>query len=120
MTKKDALNVLKTGKAIVRTKLAEGSYFGVKTNDNYTILRKVGESWSQIKESDKIPENEPVIVLTDVQDAKAKVDRTIAVNSEYVNWSIKTAFAFDVDGKGRTSLKLKTFSERELNDLLKG
>ena len=120
MNKKDALQILETAKPIVRTKLAAGSYFGVKVSDDYTILRKSGESWKQVAETEKLPKNEPVVVLTDVVDAKAKVNRTIAVNSEFIQWSLKTAFAFDVDANGRTVLKLKTFTEKELNEMLKG
>jgi hypothetical protein len=118
MKKNEVLQIIANGsKPIVRTKLADGRYFGTKDNDDYTVLQKSGDSWAPINAVKDASKNEPILILNDCKDAKVGSKRTIAVNDEYMTWALGTGFSFEVV-KNRTQLSLKTFDAKELKKLI--
>ena len=118
MNKTEVNAIIANGsKPLVRTKLADGRYFGTKENDDYTVLQKSGDSWAPINAIKDAVKSEPIIVLNDCKDAKTGSKRTIAVNDEYLVWSLGTGFSFEVT-KGRTQLNLKTFDKSEMKKLV--
>jgi hypothetical protein len=118
MKKVEVNQIIANGsKPLVRTKLADGRYFGTKDNDDYTVLQKAGDSWAPVNAVKDASKNEPVIILNDCKDAKTGSKRTIAVNDEYLAWALGTGFSFEV-AKGRTQLNLKTFDAKEMKKLI--
>ena len=113
--KAKVIEVLKTSKPIVRTIMKDGQYKAQKVNDEYTILHETPAGWRQLSDGGKA---DSVIVLTDVQDRKDGMTRTIAVNGDFVNWPIKTNFVFRVES-GKTKLILTPIPEKEMKELLK-
>lgn len=118
MNKNEVVTIIANGsKPLVRTKLADGRYFGNKDNDNYTVLQKTGDAWAPVNSVKDASKTEPCIILNDCKDAKTGSKRTIAVNDEYLAWALGTGFSFEVV-KGRTNLNLKTFSAKELKTMI--
>jgi hypothetical protein len=118
MNKLEVNQIIANGsKPLVRTKLADGRYFGNKDNDDYTVLQKIGDSWAPVNAVKDASKQEPIIVLNDCKDAKSGSKRTIAVNDEYLGWALGTGFSFEV-AKGRTQLNLKTFDKAEMKKLI--
>ena len=117
MTKKEILQIIANGsKPMVRTHLADGRYYASKTNDNYVCLQKTGTNYAPVEMSEAI-KGQPIIVLTDVQDAKNGANRTIAVNDEFINWSLGTGFSF-IAKNGRTELNLEVLDKNKIKKLL--
>jgi hypothetical protein len=118
MKKVEVNQIIANGsKPLVRTKLADGRYFGTKENDDYTVLQKSGDSWAPVETVADADKAEPIIILSDCKDAKTGSKRTIAVNDEYLAWALGTGFSFEVK-KGRTELNLKTFKAEEMKQLI--
>ena len=118
MKKADVVSIIANGsKPLVRTKLADGRYFGNKENDDYTVLQKTGDAWAPVNSVKDASKTEPVIILNDCKDEKTGSKRTIAVNDEYLGWALGTGFSFEVV-KGRTQLNLKTFNKAEMKKLI--
>lgn len=118
MKKADVNTIIANGsKPLVRTKLADGRYFGNKENDDYTVLQKTGDAWAPLNNVKDAVKSEPVIILNDCKDAKTGSKRTIAVNDEYLAWALGTGFSFEV-AKGRTNLNLATFDKAQMKKLI--
>lgn len=110
--KKKVLSILQSAKALVRVLLHDGLYYAQKSNEDYVVLHETADGWRQLPD-DEEPNNKQVIVLTDVLDLTTKTSRTIAVNSDFVNWPVKTNFVFRVTS-GRTQLVLNTFTDTQM------
>lgn len=118
MKKAEVQTIIANGsKPLVRTKLADGRYFGTKENDDYTVLQKSGDSWAPLESVKDASKSEPIIVLSDCKDAKTGSKRTIAVNEDYMVWALGTGFSFEVV-KGRTNLNLSTFDKSQMKKLI--
>jgi len=118
MKKDEVLKIVANGsKPIVRNKIADGRYFANKSNDDYVVLQKRGESWAPINSVSDAVKNEPVIILNDCKDAKIGINRTIAVNDDYMSWAIGTGFSFTAKN-GRTQLSLEKFNAEQLKELV--
>lgn len=118
MNKTEVNQIIANGsKPLARVKMADGRYFGTKENDDYTVLQESGDSWAPLSSPKDATKGKNIIVLNDCKDAKTGTKRTIAVNDEFIGWSLGTGFSFEVK-KGRTSLDLKQFTAKEMKQLV--
>jgi hypothetical protein len=118
MKKAEVITIIANGsKPLVRTKLADGRYFGTKENDDYVVLQKSGDSWAPLESVKDASKAEPIIILSDCKDAKTGAKRTIAVNEDYMAWPLGSGFSFEVV-KGRTNLNLATFDKAQMKKLI--
>ena len=104
-------------KTIGKVVLKDGLYYAQKVSKDYVVLHETSEGWRALGEDQK-PNKKTVIILAEVQDMVAKVNRTIAVTADFLAWSIKTNFAFRIV-KGRSVLELETFTKTEMSNLIK-